>query len=402
MMRTSGIYFTLEYKKSIKVLLKTFSSTLIMLLLVIMSVLAVSYFAFQSRIFQPVKVAMVIPEEQENVKMITQAVATMESVKSICEFVYVEEEEARELLSEGELQAAIVLPEDFYEDVNNGYNTPLTIYVAEDASLNQQVFQELLSDGVSLLQTSESGVYSMLYTGREYSAELSQREIGDVVSKRYIEEVFYRTRIFGKSVYSPLGEMDAYEYYFTAAVTVFLLMAGMNFNFLYRRQTRAVEDKLQIAGVGPVRISLVKIAVMGNVLWLLGAGIYAAACFILNQMGKSFLIFDAMTLVYLIPQCLAIAAYFHMLYMLSGKSGQGAVVVFSANIFMILCSGAIVPVSYLPEIAGRIGTYLPLNFWNQYGAETFFGEMSTGLLLVQAAFIAVVAGIGAMAAWKNT
>ena len=401
-MRTLRTYFTLEYKKSIKVLLKTFSSTLIMLLVVIASVLAVSHFAFQSQVFQPVKVGMVIPEEQENVKMITQVVATMESVESICEFVYVEEAEAKKMLAEGELQAAIILPADFYEDINTGYNTPLTVYVAENASLNQKVFQELLSDAVSLLRTSESGVYSMLYTAREYDAKMSQKKIGDVISEIYIMEAFERNQIFGNSVYSAWGEMDLYQYYFSSAMIIFLLMAGMNYSFLYRGQTRVVEEKLKIAGVGPVQVSLVKILVMGNLLWLVSVGCYLIGCLLSERMGSSFLMFDGMTLLYLIPQSLAIAAYFHMLYTISGKSGRGPVIVFAANVFMILCSGAVIPIAYLPKIAGKIGEYLPLNFWNQYGVEAFFGEIHTELLLVQVLFLAVAAGIGAVVSWKNT
>lgn len=401
-MRTSGIYFILEYKKSIKVLLKTFGSTLIMLLLVITGIWSISHFVFESRIFEAVKVAMVIPKEQEQVKMIAQVTAAMKSVESICEFVYVDEVKAKEMLREGRLQAAIILPEDFYEDVNTGYNTPLTVYVAQNASLNQRVFQELLKDGVSLLRTSESGVYSMLSAAREYPAELSQREIGDVISEIYIREAFYRGEIFGRSVYSPLGEMDLYQYYFVSAVTMILLMIGMNYSFLYRRQTKTVEEKLKLAGVGPVKVSMIKIVVMGNFLWLLSAGIYGAGCMISDRMGKNFLMFDGKVLLYLIPQCLAIAAYFHLIYTIFGKSSQGAAAVFAVNVFMILCSGAVIPVSYLPKIAGKMGEYLPINFWNQYGAEIFFGETGIGALLVHAAFIAAAAGIGAVAAWKNT
>lgn len=401
-MRTFLTYFILEYKKSIKVLLKSFGSTLMMLLLVIGGTWAVSHFVFQSHIFQPVKVGMVIDENDEKVKMITKIVSAMESVKSICEFVYVDEDQAKKLLAEEELSAAIILPEDFYEDVDSGYNTPVTVYVSGKVSLNQMVFRELLTDGVSLLRTSEAGVYSVLSVAREYPAELSQRKIGDVISEIYIEEAFYRGRIFASEVYSALGEMDLYQYYFTSAVTVFLLMSGLNYSFLYRKRTRAVEDKLKISGVGAFKVSVIKVIVMGNLLWLLSAGIYAAGCMISEKMQLNFLLFEGQTLLYLIPQCLAIAAYFHMLYALSGKSGQGAVIIFAANIFMILCSGAVIPVAYLPAVVGKIGGILPLTFWNQYGAEAVFGQINAGMLLVQSAIILIAAGIGAVASWKNT
>ena len=401
-MRTFFTYFLLEYKKSIKVLLKSFGSTLIMLLMVISGIWAVSHFVFQSRIFQPVKVGMVIDKEDDKVKMITKIVSTMESVESICEFVYVDEDQAKKLLAENELSVAVVLPENFYEDVDSGYNTPVTVMISEEASLNQRVFQELLADGVSLLRTSESGVYSMLHVGKKYEAELSQSEIGDVISEIYIEEAFYRGRIFSSNMCSVFGEMELHQYYFSSAVVIFLLMSGLNYSFLYRKKTRAVEDKLKIAGVGAVQVSIIKVFVMGNLLWLAGTGFYGAACLISDRMNMNLFSFDARTVWYLIPLCFAMAAYFHMLYTASGKNGQGAVVVLAANIFMILCSGAVIPIAYLPDIAGKIGRYLPLTFWNQYSAEAFFGQISAGLLLVQVLFTLIAAGIGAVVSWKNT
>lgn len=401
-MRTFFTYFLLEYKKSIKVLLKSFGSTLMMLLLVIAGTWAVSHFVFQSHIFQPIRVGMVIDEDDEKIKMITKIVATMESVESICEFVYVNEDEAKKLLAEDALSVAIVLPENFYEDVDSGYNTPVTVYISGNASLNQRVFQELLTDGVSLLRTSEAGVYSVLSVAREYPAELSRKKIGNVISEIYIEEAFYRGRIFASDVYSALGEMDLYQYYFVSAITIFLLMSGLNYSFLYRKRTRAVEDKLKISGVGALQVSVIKVIVMGNLLWLLNAGIYAAGCIVSDKMSLNFLLFDGRTLLYLIPQCLAIAAYFHMLYSISGKSGQGAVVIFAANIFMILCSGSVIPVAYLPAVAGKIGKALPLTFWNQYGAEAVFGQINVEMLLVQAAITLIATGIGAAVSWKNS
>lgn len=401
-MRTFLIYFLLEYKKSIKVLLKSFGSTLMMLLLVIAGTVAVSHFVFQSRIFEPVKVGMVIDEEDDKVKLITKVVSAMESVESICEFVYVDETEAKELLAENKLVAAIVLPEDFYEDVDSGYNTPVKVYISKNATLNQKVFQELLSDGVSLLRTSESGVYATLKIGREYSAQLSQRKIGDVISEIYIEEAFYRDRIFSSNVCSALGEMDLHQYYFSSALVIFLLMSGLNYSFLYRKRTKAVEDKLKISGVGACQVSVIKVGIMANLLWLLGVLFYGVACVLSNKLHLTWFSFDGWTVVYMIPLCFAIAAYFHMIYAISGKNGQGAVIVFAVNIFMILCSGAVIPIAYLPEIAGKIGKCLPLSFWNEYCAQTVFGQVSGEFLLVQLVIILVATGIGAAVSWKNT
>lgn len=142
------------------------------------------------------------------------------------------------------------LPEQFYEDVDSGKNTPATIYFPEKASLNTRVFGELVTDGVSLLRTAEAGVYATYDTAQIYQAEISRDQIGDVISELYIYEAFDRTSVFQKNVYSSLGKADLCQYYFSAAVLLLLLMMGVNYGYLYQKQSRAVEDKIRIYGIG--------------------------------------------------------------------------------------------------------------------------------------------------------
>lgn len=401
-MRTFWNYFLLEYKKSIKVLPKTFGSTLLTLGFMLAGIWLISYFAFQSQMFAKVSVAMVIPEEQKQVRMIMQLAETMESVESICDFVYSDEAEAMELLKQGDVSAAIVLPDNFYEDIDTGYNTPLTVYVSENAALNQLVFQELLTDGVSLLRTAEAGVYSMLHTARIYSAQMSGKEIGDYIAGVYLNEAFRRNDIFEESIYSSLGEVNVYQYYFMAALNMILLMFGMNFGFLYRERTRTIEEQLKTAGIGAGRIALIKIAVMSSLLWVVGLIVYAAGLILSKGLKWGILFWDGRAPWYLLLLCISIAAYLHMLYAFAGKSGRGAFLVFAVSGGMILCSGGIIPAVYLPKAAAYIGKFLPLCLWNQYAAETFFINASAGTFMSLLAITMIMMGIGVAASWKNT
>ena len=44
----------------------------------------------------------------------------MESVRNICRFEYMEEKQVRTAVWEGKAQAAVILPEDFYQDIYEG------------------------------------------------------------------------------------------------------------------------------------------------------------------------------------------------------------------------------------------------------------------------------------------
>lgn len=392
----------LEYKKSIKVLPKTFSSTLLALSFMLAGICLVSYVAFQSHIFSKVDVAVVVPKEQNQVRMMLQLAQTMESVESICDFVYLEETEAMERLEQGQVSAAIILPDDFYEDIDTGYNTPLTVYVSENPSLNQLVFQELLADGVSVLRTAEAGVYSMLHTARIYQAKMTGKEIGDYIAGVYLNEAFKRNEIYEESIYSSLGKVNVYQYYFVSALNLVLLMFGMNFGFLYRERTRAVEEQLKTAGIGTGRLALVKIAVMSSLLWAVGILVYAAGLFLSKGLKWNILFWDGRAPFYLLLLCFSIGIYLHMLYAFGGRSGRGAFLVFAVNGGMALCSGGIIPAVYLPETAAFLGKLLPLTLWNQYAAESFFINGDWGTVLSLLAMTAIMMGIGVTASWKNT
>lgn len=392
----------LEYKKSIKVLPKTFGSTLLALSFMLAGICLVSYVAFQSHIFSKVDVAVVVPKEQNQVRMMLQLAQTMESVESICDFVYLEETEAMERLEQGQVSAAIILPDDFYEDIDTGYNTPLTVYVSENPSLNQLVFQELLADGVSVLRTAEAGVYSMLHTARIYQAKMTGKEIGDYIAGVYLNEAFKRNEIYEESIYSSLGKVNVYQYYFVSALNLVLLMFGMNFGFLYRERTRAVEEQLKTAGIGAGRLALVKIAVMSSLLWAVGILVYAAGLFLSKGLKWNILFWDGRAPFYLLLLCFSIGIYLHMLYAFGGRSGRGAFLVFAVNGGMALCSGGIIPAVYLPETAAFLGKLLPLTLWNQYAAESFFINGAVGTVLSLLAMTAIMMGIGVTASWKNT
>ena len=148
-------YFKLEFKKSIKVLKKSVLSMALMLVVLGLGVAAVSTVLLQSQVFQIVNVALVVPEGEKMTRMAVRFIEGMDSVKSVCKFEYMEKDAAIKAMQEGTVQAVIDLPENFYEDVDSGINTPANIYVPKESALHVELFKELLSDGVSILQTAE-------------------------------------------------------------------------------------------------------------------------------------------------------------------------------------------------------------------------------------------------------
>ncbi len=371
-MRIFGVYLFLEYKRSVKVLLKSAGSLLLLLCLVTGTAAVVSHAVFGAQMFRVIDVGVSVPEEEKETKAVVRFLSAMESVESVCNFRYFPQEEALRKLYEGEIQAVIVLPEGLYEEIYTGQKGKISVYLPQDPPFRVRVFQELLSDGASLLGTAEAGALAARDLAEEGFAEMKPYQAAEHISYAYIKCAMDREDMFVQNVYSPLGEMDLYQYYFAAAAALLLLMSGLNYSFLYQGQSRAVEQKLRVLGMGSVKISLVKILVMANASWTLGIAAYLSGCLFSQIWQKNFLWFHGSVLLFMIPASLAAAVYFHMVFSIFGKGMQGAVFLLSANALMALCSGVLIPLPYLPDIVGGIGRYLPLSFLHRYCAEIFF------------------------------
>ena len=371
-MRTFGVYLYLEYKRSVKVLLRSAGSLLLTLCLVTAAAAVISHAVFGARMFGVIDVGVSVPEEEKETRAVVRFLSAMESVESVCNFRYFPQEEALEKLYEGEIQAVIVLPESLYEDMYTGQKGGIKVYLPQNPPFRVQVFQELLSDGVSLLETAEAGVLAARDMAEAGFSEMKPYQAAEHISYAYLKCARDRQDIFEKNVYSPLGEMDLYQYYFAAAASLLLLMGGLNYSFLYQRQSRAVEQKLCVLGMGFARISSVKILVMANASWALGTAAYLSGCLFSKIWQMDFLWFHGSVLLWRIPVSFAAAIYFHAVFSVFGKGMQGAVFLLSTNALMTLCSGIFIPLPYLPDIVGRIGKYLPLNYLHRYFAEIFF------------------------------
>lgn len=400
-MRTALVYLQLEYKKSMKILGRSVIGMLLSILLIIGGVIAVSFTVMQSQVFSKVTVAVAIPKEEQDTKMVTQFVSAMNSVRSVCDFIYMDSDTALQKVRAGECEAAIVFPETFYDGVNNGENVPARIYYGNGTEPNVRIFDELLTDGVSLLQIAQAGVYTMLAQEKLENTQMTRGEIGDQVSYRYIREALVRSDLFEVKAYSPMGEVSLYQYYFSSLVLLIMLLAGQGCGFLYRRQCQSVEQRLILYRVGIWKQSAIKVIVMTNVLWLIAMILCLTGYAISKILDYSFLYFDVYTGLGLLLLSLSMACFFHAVYGITGKNLYGAVVLLAVNVNMIICSGLLIPIDYLPKAVRAVGRILPLNIWNQFGMQLMFDTISRESIMALIGIAVVGIGIGACALWKK-
>ena len=400
-MKTWIAFFIVECKRTGKTLLKSIGSFCACLLLTAVLVAAFSAIMQNAQVFQKVNIVIAIPEGESISRLATQYISSMDSVRSVCDFYYLDEQEAVEQLKQGTLQAVVLLPEGFYHDVQVGINPPAQIYFPKDAAQNTQVFEELVTAGVSFLQTAEAGVYAALDTASYYGVELQGAGLGDTIAYLFAHQMLKRDSVYSAKMLSTMGNLSVAEYYYAAGLVILLMMCGIQFGFLYGKRNRSVEDKLKIRGVGSIRQSVVKILVMTEFLYVTGLLYYFAGIGIAGWTKTYFVFFQGTTWYALLLLCLGIAIYFHVLYELSGSSSQAAVFVFAVNVITIIGAGVLIPEAYLgKEIAG-ISRFLPMKYWNVYAAGMLEGEIPKDSVAGTVFFLLMGMAAGGFLSWRN-
>lgn len=364
-------YLFLEGKRSVKVFFRSIGNLLLVLVLTILAAVLLENMLSKNQIIRQVEIGIVMPEEKK-LQQVTQFISAMESVRELSDFCYMELEEALEALEEGKLQAVLYLPDNFYEDIYYGVNTPATIFFPKETMQETQVFKELLTDGVALLQTAEAGVYATLDTARYYEPQIKRSKIGNKIAYRYIKLALKRDEVFEKRMLSPFGTVNMQEYYISFVLVTVLMMAGLNYSFLYSGKERAVEEKLRLYGLNYGKQAVIKLFIMTGILWVIGVLLYLAGCVANAWLELSLLWFEPVVLWKLLGLAFTMALYFHIVYSLVGAGIQGAAILFIINITMLIASGAILPAAYLPEVVNRLGQWLPVNYWNQYCMKMLF------------------------------
>lgn len=400
-MKTWIAFFIVECKRTWKTLLKSIGSFCACLLLTAVLVAAFSEIMQNAQVFQKVNIGIAIPEGESISRLATQYISSMDSVRSVCDFYYLDEQEAVEQLKQGTLQAVVVLPEGFYHDVQVGINPPAQIYFPKDAAQNTQVFEELVTAGVSFLQTAEAGVYAALDTASYYGVELQGAGLGDAIAYLFAHQMLKRDSVYSAKMLSTMGNLSVAEYYYAAGLVILLMICGIQFGFLYGKRNRSVEDKLKIRGVGSLRQSVVKILVMTEFLYVTGLLYYFAGIGVAGWTKTYFVFYQGTTWYALMLLCLGIAIYFQVLYELSGSSSQAAVFVFAVNVITIIGAGVLLPEAYLgKEIAG-ISRFLPMKYWNVYAAGMLEGEISKDSVAGTVFFLLMGMAAGGFLSWRN-
>ncbi len=372
-MRLVISYLLLQWKRCAKALLKSLAIVGGTLLLVVLILLSMIKILTANESFALAQIGVVIPKEEALTEYVTSYIESMDSVKSICKFNYMEETEALKKFEDGELSAVVVIPDGFYHDVQVGLNPPARIYFPKDAGLISNIFKEVMISGVSYLQTAEAGVYATLDAAGVYGADVEYSQIGNIIALQYVNEILSRDKMFDSTVVSALGDLSVIGYYLSSGIVIILMFSGICYSFLYSKNSKAVEDKLKVNGLNRFACGILKTLSMFPFVYVTGMMLYGISLCINNCLELELFTYSGSIWGYMAILAITLSIYFELVFDITGEGKAGIFVLIILNIIGCSVCGLIIPQAYMADWVSGVGNVLPMKYWVMLMTKALFG-----------------------------
>lgn len=300
-----------------------------------------------------VKVGVVKSDDQFLSEKAMDMVISMESVGSLCDFIYMDKKEGLSKLSNGEIAALMELPENLVEGIMDGRNIPVTVTCAKNSDLQAAIFRELTDAGSSMLTSSQAAIYAaddyVTAQGRDSEIAVIEKDFNDV----FLSIVLSRDSVFRKERVSSTGAVSAPVYFGISMSIMLLMLLGIPAAPILGSEGRTFYMKLKTYGVGQTFVTVIRV-IMVTAMYLLVLGIEAA---VLAKYG--FISFGVGTMLRMLLVGAASAAMTVCIFSIFSNPAMGILVQFTLAVAMTFLSGGIVPAVFLPEKVEQIGRFMP-------------------------------------------
>ena len=379
-MGTYLIYLRLEIKRAVKVLPRFVTGAIVLVAILGTIAFSASKLLYQDQIMSRITVGVVLPEDDKIAQKAVDMLASLDSVKSLCDFVYMKEEDGRRQLQEGVLNALMVVPEGFIKDVITGVNTPAVIILPDHPGIEEMVFKELTDSGARTLSIAQAGIYAADGLCMSYGMPDSIPEVEAVLNRVYLAYALPRADYFRDTAVSATRDVTVAQYYGISAVVMCLLFCGIPLASFCSPDKKVLRQKLATVKITESLQVLAKILSVSVLLMILsGVGLTVL-------ISRGVIMFEVRSLGVVMLAAIVAAAVIVAIYSVSGSPTAGVIGLFWLTIGMLFLSGGLVPSAFLPVAVRKLGSFMPTAALSEI-LKVFAGvDISYSPLIVSAAW----------------
>ena len=334
----------------------------------------------------PVKTALVDEEDDFLSRAAISAVQNEPYISAVLEFKRMSRENALAALETGDVDAVVLLPSGYLDDIRGGRKAFGEIHLSDAAATSAEVIRAIASFGELLLVSGQQGVF----TGEELIVrEGLSNEIHEAfIEKSNAELIDVVFDLFGSASEVRVTDYDGSGLSVTACTAVtwgsfFFLLFGLFFTGLYTLDLRReLVARLYAGGLTPFGF------LFGKLLYPF-AGRVMIAVPVLALLSNVTPLSVRFSGVLLFIAGLLIATVFSTcgVVLLSDRRGAAGVLaaVFSLGLFL---SGGLIPRAMLPDLIPETGRFLPVGILNGFFAPLFGGPADVPAMICGAVLAA--------------
>lgn len=368
------IFWKLEIKRGLQRIPQMLAGVVVLLFLGGATALFASRALYGDQAAGRIPVAVVLPEEELLAKKALSMIASLDSVKSMCDFVYQDQETALEMLGTGEVYAVMEVPEGLVQGIMDGTNVPVRIYFPANAGVESRIFQELTDAGAITLSAAQAGIYAGNQLCGIYGLESQIPRLEQDLNQIFLAYSLPREDYFRYVQVQATGDLDPVRFYGVSAYILMLLLCGVPVSGYLLPYRPVLGRKLRMAGLGPLTQVLARTVGLG-ILLILATGMMAASEGLLSDtlgalspvrglFPEGARVWDSLPdklllAITLILVCLAVAAVVVLLYRLAGNLLGGILLLFLLATVQHYLAGGFLPLVFLPATVKGLASVLP-------------------------------------------
>lgn len=264
------IFWKLEIKRALGRLPQLLAGVVVLLFLAGTTALFASRALYGEQASGRIPVGVVLPEEELLAKKALSMIASLDSVNSLCDFLYLDRAGAMEGLKAGELSAVMDVPEGLVRGIMEGTNVPIRIVFPQEAGVESRIFQELTDAGAGTLSAAQAGIYAGNQLCRSYGLESRIPLLEADLNRIFLSYSLPREDYFRHSLVNATGDLTTAAFYAASAYVLVLLLGAVPVSGYLLPSPVVLARKLRMAGVGSLSQVLARTAGLG-VLFLAGS-----------------------------------------------------------------------------------------------------------------------------------
>lgn len=403
MMYCRWIFFRLKIKKFIRILPIILLETILFALILLGIGAYATKAVYGEKAVKEIGVGIVAEGEDQMADMLVRLVGAMDSIKDTVSLEMLSMEEAQARLKEGEIYAAVVLPEGLVDGIISGENIPAKILTGSAYSkIETEVFTQLSRAGASLLTTAQAGIYAAdTFCVENGRADLIAQTENDL-NEAYLKYALERSALFKEKEVKAVKGVNLTDYYAVSLLFAFLSFAGLSFGRYMQVEMGEKEKLMKSRGIGSMQQYLIETAAFSLVFAVLGTLLCLPVyLLIINNSKSSFTpspVWIAMMVIWFLVG-MFLRALFQILGNNTGSIGVGFIVL----MMLMFSSGIFIPSAFLPIFIEKLGDYIPYKTWMEGMVMILQGKFVTGMAakLFMTGFFSVAIGVLAAVCREN-